>query len=155
MTVEIRQLGVGDEAVLERIAEDVFDDAVDPKRLVAYLAEPNQYLIAALKDGEVVGQIRAVICKHPDKADELFVENLGVTPAQQRQGIATELLEVMLGLGKKLGCEEAWVPTERNNTQARKFYESFGVEAEPTVMYSFSLEQALTEQGREFGEEVR
>ena len=87
----------------------------------------------------MIGQIRAIMYRHPDKAAELFVENLSVTPAQQRQGVATELLEAMLRLGKGLGCEEAWVPTERDNMQARKFYESLGVEAEATVMYTFNL----------------
>ena len=139
MSIDIKRLRAGDEAVLERVAEDVFDEAIDLKRLRAYLAEPNQHLIVALKDGKVVGQIRAVIYKHPDKVDELFIENLGVTPALRRRGVATQLLQAMLTLGKDSDCEEAWVPTERDNAQARKFYESFGIEADAAVIYSFAL----------------
>lgn len=143
MNVEIRELKAGDEAVLERVAIDVFDRAIDPDYLSAYLAEPNQHMIIALRDGEVVGQIRALRYKHPDKADEFFIENLGVTPALQRQGIATQLLRAMLKLSQDLDCQEVWVATEDNNKTARRFYESFGGEADATVMYTFKLDEKL------------
>lgn len=139
MNLQIKRLAPGDEAVLARVEKDVFDEAVDATYLNAYLAEPHQHMIVALEEGAVVGQIRAVLYKHPDKADELFIENLGVTPALRRQGIATRLLKTMLELGRDLGCKEAWVATESDNTRARTFYESFGVEAEAGVVYSFNL----------------
>jgi ribosomal protein S18 acetylase RimI-like enzyme len=139
MDIEIKRLSVGDEAILEYIATDVFDEAIDPKLLTAYLAEANHHMIAAIKNGEVVGQIRAVIHKHPDRADELYIDNLGVTPSLQRQGIATKLLNEMLELGKSLGCKDAWLATERDNEQAKRFYESYGIKAEATVAYFFKL----------------
>lgn len=139
MSIDIRHLKPGDEAALQHVARDVFDDAIDPDRLTAYLTEPNHHMIVALKGSEVVGQIRAVVLKHPDITQQLFVENLGVTPALQRQGIATKLLGAMLKLGKKLGCDEAWLATEANNAPARGLYESFSVEAEAVVMYTFKL----------------
>ncbi len=138
--LEIKRLAAGDEAILERVAEDVFDAAIDPKRLAAYLAEPGHHLIVAVDAGEVVGQIRAVIHKHPDAASELYIDNLGVTPALQRRGIATKLLDAALALGKALGCEEAWLGTEDANGPARSFYESYGVQAEMVAMYMFELE---------------
>ena len=139
MNIEIKQLSPGDEAVLERAAVDVFDGAIDLDFSSAYLAQPNQHMIVAISDGEVVGQIRALRYKHPDKADELFIENLGVTPALQRQGIATKLLRAMLELSKDLGCDEAWVATEADNQKAKRFYESFGVEVDAMAMYTFEL----------------
>jgi ribosomal protein S18 acetylase RimI-like enzyme len=139
MNIEIKHLVVGDEAVLNHVAADVFDEAISSKLLTAYLAEANHHLIVALKDGEVVGQIRAVIHKHPDKADELYIDNLGVTPSLQRQGIATRLFSAMLELGKTLGCEDAWLATERDNEQAKRFYESYGVKPETIAFYLFKL----------------
>ena len=137
--IEIKHLKVGDEALLECVAVDVFDEAIDANWLAAYLAEENHYMIVAVKNGEVVGQIRAVIHKHPDRPDELYIDNLGVTPSLQRQGIASKLLNVVLELGKKLGCEDAWLATERDNIQAKGFYESYGVKAEAMVFYLFKL----------------
>jgi ribosomal protein S18 acetylase RimI-like enzyme len=139
MSIEIKRLKVGDEAVLGRVAEDVFDEAINPHYLRAYLAEPNHHMIVAVKEGEVVGQIRAVIHKHPDRTNELYIDNLGVAPSLQRQGIARKLLDTMLGLGKTLGCEEAWLATESNNSQAKGFYESYGVKPEIIAFYLFKL----------------
>ena len=37
MTVEIRRIGPADAAVLDRVAEDVFDEDIDGELLAAYL----------------------------------------------------------------------------------------------------------------------
>jgi ribosomal protein S18 acetylase RimI-like enzyme len=139
VTIRIRHLKVGDEAVLERVAADVFDEAIDHNYLSSYLSEANHHMMVAINAGEVVGQIRSVIHKHPDRPPELYIDNLGVTPTLQRQGIATQLLDAMLGLGKTLGCEEAWLATESNNNQAKGFYESYKSKPEPMVFYLFKL----------------
>jgi ribosomal protein S18 acetylase RimI-like enzyme len=136
---QIKQLQVGDEAVLERVAADVFDEAINPKLLEAYLAQANHHMIVALQNGQVVGQIRAVIHKHPDRPSELYIDNLGVTPSLQRQGVATKLFSAMLELGKNLGCEDAWLATEQDNAQAQGFYETYGVKPETMAYYLFKL----------------
>jgi ribosomal protein S18 acetylase RimI-like enzyme len=137
--VEVKHLTLGDESILERVAADVFDEAINPKLLTAYLAEANHHMIVAVKNGEVVGQIRAMIHKHPDRPDELYIDNLGVTPSSQRQGIATKLLNAMLELGKNAGCEDAWLATEQDNTQAKGFYETYGIKPETMAFYLFKL----------------
>lgn len=139
MNCEIRWLSAGDAAILNRVAPDVFDEPVDPERAAAYLADPRHHMIVAMKDGVVVAQCAGVVYRHPDKAMELFIDEVGVTPALQRQGIARRLLEEMLARGKALGCADAWVGTEHDNEAARRLYESFGVEAESFVMYTFPL----------------
>jgi ribosomal protein S18 acetylase RimI-like enzyme len=139
MSIEIKHLKPGDEAVLEHVAIDVFDETIDPNYLRTYLAEPNHYMMVAIKAGEVVGQIRAITHKHPDRPQELYIDNLGVTPTLQRQGLATKLLDAMLELGKSLGCEDAWLATESNNTQAKGFYESYGIKPEGMAFYLFKL----------------
>lgn len=139
MHIEIKRLGAGDAAILAHVAADVFDAAIDAERLEAYLAEPSHHLIVALKDGAVVGQAAAVVHRHPDGPAELYIDNLGVTPALQRQGIARRLLEEIFALGKRLGCEEAWVATAPDNRPARGFYESYGRAGESFVMYVHKL----------------
>jgi ribosomal protein S18 acetylase RimI-like enzyme len=137
--IEIRQVGPGDEALFDRIAAEVFDEPVDRARLVAYLAEPGHHMLVALHAGEVVAQVAAVVHRHPDKPSELYIDEVGVTPALQRRGIARKMLDAMLALGKALGCEEAWVGTESDNAPARGLYEARGVAAEPFVMYVLKL----------------
>jgi len=135
----IRQVKSGDEALFDRVADHVFDVAVDRQRLAAYLASPGHLMLVALLDGAVVAQVAAVVHRHPDKPTELYIDEVGVTPALQRRGIAREMLAEMLALGKALGCEEAWVGTEPGNAAARGLYESHGVPAEPFVMYVLKL----------------
>lgn len=139
MKVEIRRLTPDYAAILDRVADEVFDEPVDPKRLAAYLAEPGHIMLVALAGDEVVGQCAAVIHRHPDKATELYIDEVGVAPAFQRQGIARRMLDEILALGKAAGCEEAWVGTEPHNQPARSLYESRGAEAETFVMYVYEL----------------
>jgi ribosomal protein S18 acetylase RimI-like enzyme len=105
----------------------------------AYLAEPGHHMLVALHGGEVVAQIAAIVHRHPDKPTELYIDEVGVTPALQRQGIARRMVEDMFTLGKALGCEETWVGTEPDNAPARGLYESRGAAAEPYVMYVYKL----------------
>lgn len=140
MPVELTRLIPDNAALLRRVAEDVFDDAVDPERLAAYLAEPGHLLIVASEGDLVVGQCAAVVHRHIDQPTELYIDNLGVTPDLRRQGIARRLVEAMFAWGRELGCEEAWVATEPDNVEARGLYASQGDgQAAPVVMYEYEL----------------
>jgi aminoglycoside 6'-N-acetyltransferase I len=140
MTVVIRRVLPGDEALLERIADDVFDHPVDVAVLSRFLAAPGHHLVVALADGEVVGQAAAMLHRHPDgRPVELYVDELGVAPSHRRQGIARRLLDELLALGRELGCREAWVGTEPHNVAATTLYGSLGADPEPFVMYVLEL----------------
>jgi aminoglycoside 6'-N-acetyltransferase I len=139
LEIEVRRVGAADVPLFGRVAEGVFDERIDASRLAAYLAAPGHFMLVALRGGEVVGQVAAVIHRHPDKPTELYIDEVGVAPALHRRGIARRLLDEMLGLGKALGCEEAWVGTEPDNQPARRLYETHGVTAEPFVMYVLKL----------------
>ncbi|QCI67493.1 GNAT family N-acetyltransferase [Phreatobacter stygius] len=140
MLVEFRQVRQGDERLFERVAEDVFDEPIDARRLAAYLAEPSHHMIVALHDGWIVGQVMAVVHRHPDKATELYIDEVGVTPDLQRQGIGRAMLDRMFALGRNLGCSEAWVGTEPDNVPARALYaERGGPAGETFVMYVVDL----------------
>jgi aminoglycoside 6'-N-acetyltransferase I len=139
MQIEIRQVGAGDEELFDRVAEGVFDKPMDPARLATYLAEPGHHMLVGLRGGEVVAQVAAIIHRHADKPARLYIDEVGVTPALHRQGIARKMLDEMFALGRALGCEEAWVGTEPDNGPARGLYESRGVTAETFVMYVFKL----------------
>ena len=139
MPIEIRQVGPGDDELFDRVAVDVFDEPIDPQRLTAYLAEPNHLMLVAVNGGQIVAQCAAVIHRHPDKVTELYIDEVGVSPKWQRQGIARKMLDEMFALGRSLGCGEAWVGTEIDNDPARRLYEGLGSEAETFVMYVYKL----------------
>ena len=139
MPIEIRQVGPGDDELFDRVAVDVFDEPIDPQRLTAYLAEPNHLMLVAVNGGQIIAQCAAVIHRHPDKVTELYIDEVGVSPKWQRQGIARKMLDEMFALGRSLGCGEAWVGTEIDNDPARRLYEGLGSEAETFVMYVHKL----------------
>lgn len=135
MTTDIIRFSPADAAVLDRVALDVFDETIDPGRVAAYLAQPGHLMVLAVAEGEVVGQARGMIHRHPDLPAELYIDNLGVTPARRRERLATRMLDDLVAWGVEQGCEEAWVATEPDNAAARALYAKRGAEAEPVVMF--------------------
>ena len=147
MSIEIRLLRQGDEAVLERIADDVFDELVDEQLAREFLGSDGHYLAVAVDAGRVVGFASGVTYVHPDKPRELWVNEVGVAESHQRRGIATQLIRKLFNAAREAGCQEAWVLTERPNEAANGLYRSLGgVEpGDETVMYSFRLEASLND----------
>ena len=138
--VDILELGMDDAPVLDRVADGVFDHAIDPRWSAEFFADPRHHLIVAMEDGVVVGMITAVNYVHPDKAPQLWINEVGVAPSHRRRGIGRRMLDAMLAHGRALGCAEAWLGTEEDNLPARRLYESVEGSAEPFVLYSFRLD---------------
>lgn len=139
---EIRLLTADDCDVLQSVAEDVFDNPLDAAASAEFLADARHHLAVAIADGVVVGFVSAVHYLHPDKPQpELWINEVGVAPSHQRQGLARKLMDAVLDEGRRLGCSVAWVLTHRSNPAAMGLYAaSGGVEAdEDAVMFEFEL----------------
>ena len=140
-SVEIMRLSAGDSAVLNNAAADVFDYAVAPDRAASFLDTDNHFIVVALSQDLVVGMGSAVVLQHPDKDPQLFVNELGVDPAWQRQGIARQIMVELFAIGKEQDCDEAWLGTELDNGPARALYRSLEPdEEEEFVLYTYKLE---------------
>ena len=140
--VTIRLLGADDAFVLENVAEDVFDHPLEDRWITDFLSDSRHHLAVALHDTQVVGFASGVHYVHPDKPPELFINEIGVAPAHQRQGIGRRLMDTLLARGRELGCAGAWVLTERENAAARGLYAaSGGLEGQDEiVLVGFDLE---------------
>jgi ribosomal protein S18 acetylase RimI-like enzyme len=136
--IEIRQVTPTSADLLHRLADEVFDEPIDPARLARYASAPGHMMLVALDGGLVVGQIAAVVHYHPDKPTELYIDELGVSPAWQRQGIGRRLLGAMLELGRAQGCEEVWVGTEPDNAAAKALYGNHA-NGVPFLMYVWEV----------------
>lgn len=140
MSFSVRRLTADAASLLENIAPDVFDEPVDPERLSAYLAEPGHLMVLALEGDLVVGQCAAVIHRHPDKPDELYIDEVGTASTHLRRGIATAMLVEMFNWGRELGCTEAWLGTELDNAAALALYRRHKpVEDEAIQYFLFEL----------------
>ena len=138
--VEVRLLGPEDADVLRHVGNDVFDGPVDPKWTSEFFGDARHHLAVAIDDGSVVGMVSAVNYVHPDKAPQLWINEIGVATTHRRRGIARLLLDTILAHGRTLGCTEAWLGTEESNEPARRLYTAAGGKAEPFTLYSFPLE---------------
>jgi len=141
VTIEIRILGPNDGPVLRRLADEVFDHPVNPAWSTEFLKDSRHHLVVALDENLVVGFASGVHYVHPDKAAQLFINEVGVAPSHQGGGIGKSLVSALLEVGRGLGCYEAWVLTEPDNTPARRLYESLGglEEDQHFVEYVFPL----------------
>src|SRR5579863_2927308 len=113
MSVTIRILAATDGAVLEHVAEGVFDNLVHPRWSAEFLADPRHHLAVALDgdSGQVVGMASGLHYVHPDKPPELWIDEVAVAPTHQNQGIGRQMLAALLAHARTLGCVEAWVLT--------------------------------------------
>ena len=141
MAIEFRKLGAGDAAVLDRVADGVFDNAVQPALAREFLDDARHHLVAALDDGLVVGFASGVHYVHPDKPPELWINEVGVAPTHLRRGLAQALLRLLFDAGRALGCTQAWVLTDRDNAAAMRLYASVGGDpgVREHVMFEFRL----------------
>lgn len=118
----ILQITQANSHLLAHVAPDVFDDDIDPARLAAFVAAPLHFMAVGVVAGRVVGQIRAMVQLQPDAPPVLYIDNLGVATAYQRQGIARGLVKAALNWGAAQGCDSAWVATELDNPAALALY---------------------------------
>ena len=140
MNFSIRRMRSSEELAFNRLAPDVFDEAIDPERLAAYLRAPGHMMLLAFEGDLVVGQCAAVLHFHPDKPVELYIDEVGTASTHRRLGVARLMLDAMFAWGRELGCTEAWLGTELDNVAARGLYDGRApVEAEAMMFYLFKV----------------
>ena len=139
MTIAVRLLGSDEAAVLDNVAPDVFDHQIHPRWCAEFFADPRHHLVVALDGDLVVGMASGVHYVHPDKAPELWINEVAVSSTHRSLGVGRKMLSTMLAHGRALGCTEAWVLTDTNNAAAQRLYERAGGEeyAGGCRMYTF------------------
>ena len=141
MNVQIRIMHSGEAALLANVAPGAFDAAINPRWAAEFLADRRHHLAAALEGDLIVGMASAVDYLHPDKAPQLWINEIGVAPNHRNQGTAKLLLGALLTKAKELQCTEAWVLTEQSNEPAMRLYGALGGHKNPErqVMFEFNL----------------
>ncbi len=120
------------------IGAEVFDHAVDPGQLAAFVDDPGHEQVFAMRGRDVVGFASGVVLLHPDKPPIFFVNEVGVCPELRRQGIATALMHTLMGIARGRGCRGIWLATEGDNEEARAFYRNLGArETDDVVIYDW------------------
>ena len=100
----------------------VFDNPVDSEQLAKFLASDGHELVFATSGKTIIGFASGSILLHPDKAPAFFVNEVDVAPAYQRQGVATALCKMLIGVARDRGCKGIWLATEEDNVAARALF---------------------------------
>jgi len=135
MTLAIRQLGPGDEAVLERLAREAPqfdlagrsepDDPLTPVRASAYLAHESVLHWIAEEQGRVAGELLCHVLPMPHGAGrELLLYSIGVREGDRRRGVGRALVDTMFQWATGAGVREVWVLAD--NPGAEAFYGACG-----------------------------
>jgi GNAT superfamily N-acetyltransferase len=141
MPVEFKVLERGQESVLARVAPEVFNNPIDPTLVKRFLADPRHHIAVAIEKGVVIGFASGLDYIHPDKPREFWINEVGVSPAHRRKGVGSGVLRALLDHAWEIGCDTAWVLTDRYDEPARALYSSSGgrrAEGDP-LAYEFKL----------------
>jgi ribosomal protein S18 acetylase RimI-like enzyme len=140
MPITTQQITAANTHLLGAVAPDVFDHDISRERLAAYVADARHAMFVAIEDAVVVGQIRGSVHLQPDRAPDLYIDNLGTAPSHQRRGIAATMMKAMLAWGAAQGCTYAWVATETDNADAIGFYGAQHFEHSTIAMFALEMD---------------
>ena len=135
---QIRELGVGDIGVLDRVRSDTFDNPIIPEQARAFLGSEFHRIVVALDRGEVVGMATGVIMLHPDKEPAFFIIEVGVHDDYRRLGLGRRLSKALIASARAARIGGIWLATEAVNSAARGLYRDLGGrETEGVVVYDW------------------
>lgn len=139
---KIEALSSQNAGLLESMQHDVFDNAVDPAQLQAFIDDPRHVLLMAIADSSVVGMASGVEYFHPDKQPQMWINEVGVADDYQNRGIGRSLINALIAEARTRGCDCAWLGTEPDNDPANACYRHVpgGSAPEPFVLYEWELD---------------
>ena len=138
--VRVLQTRPGDEHEVARF-DEAFDYDVYLDQTRSVLADPRHHLLLAYLGPRPAGFVSAVEVFHPDKAPELFLNEIAVVEAAQRHGVALgldrepEADRTRSRLRERMGAEI------REDLAARNLYRTTGGREsdDPSLMYEYDL----------------
>ncbi len=105
--------------------------------LLRLLARDDFHVVAALRDGVVIGGLTAYELEmYTEAATELFIYEVGVDEANRRQGVGRALIEAARELCRSRGLSELYVPAFASDERAVAFYEACGLKREDIAWFS-------------------
>ncbi|MAK81558.1 N-acetyltransferase [Phenylobacterium sp.] len=143
MAIVIHGVTAENADLLAKVADDVFDEDITPDRLGPFLAAAGHVMFVAVEADLVVGQIRGMVHVQPDRASDLYIDNLGVAPSHKRRGIGRQLIAALVRWGEAQGCTYAWLATESDNDEAISFYESLKFERNQLEWFASAIGEGV------------
>ncbi|MDQ1017932.1 GNAT family N-acetyltransferase [Streptomyces afghaniensis] len=141
--LEIRPATADDvPAIVAMLADDPLGaQRESPDDLTPYLtalerlsADPNQRLVAAVREGRVVGTLQLTIIPGLSRrgATRSIIEGVRVHADERGSGLGTQLIEWAIDESRRQGCQLVQLTSDKTRTDAHRFYERLGFTASHT-----------------------
>jgi GNAT superfamily N-acetyltransferase len=124
VTVDIRELGSGDEELLHR-ALRAFED-VDAAAPDLFLNDPRTHAFVAIDGDDVIGWCFGYELFRPEGRWMMVLSGIDVRQERRREGVGRELLDRFVGLARSKGHAKMWLLTDAGDDVARRLYEGAG-----------------------------
>ena len=134
--VVVRRVGIDDlPALVAVLADDVLGATREVAGMAPYrrafeqvAADPNQLLVAAVADGEVVGTLQLSLIPGLSRAGALRGQIEAVRVRADHRGIGTgaALLRWAIDEARRRGCALVQLTTDKSRADALRFYERLG-----------------------------
>ncbi|MBQ0983295.1 GNAT family N-acetyltransferase [Streptomyces sp. F63] len=136
-TLVIRPAGPGDLApIVAMLADDPLGarrespDDLTPYRTALDLltADPNQYLMVAVRDGRPVGTLQLTIIPGLSRggATRALIEAVRIHADERGSGLGARLIEWAVDESRRRGCALVQLTSDATRTDAHRFYEKLG-----------------------------
>jgi GNAT superfamily N-acetyltransferase len=124
VTVDIRELGSGDEELLHR-ALRVFQD-VEAAAPDLFLNDPHTHAFVAIDGDDVIGWCFGYELFRPEGRWMMVLSGIDVRQERRREGVGRELLDRFVALARSKGHAKMWLLMDAGNHVARRLYEGAG-----------------------------
>jgi GNAT superfamily N-acetyltransferase len=134
--VRIRGARIGDERALGDLYRQLHEgDYKSPgaarmrRAMRALLKKPDEILLVAAADGDIVGTNHILIFRHLARAlrPAAILENMVVDSRHRGAGVGDLLMEAALKFARRQGCYKLALTSNRKRPKAHRFYEKFGM----------------------------
>ncbi|MBC7841130.1 MAG: GNAT family N-acetyltransferase [Gemmatimonadaceae bacterium] len=132
---------VADARTLFLTIADVFETEVgtlDDRYLTTLLQRPDFWAMAATVEGALVGGLTAfTLPLTRAEESELFIYDVAVVPARQRQGVGRALVEALRAEAAVAGIAVAFVLADNEDGHALDFYRRLGGMPASVTLFTF------------------
>jgi aminoglycoside 3-N-acetyltransferase I len=144
MSTQIRKLDANEIELAQSVfamMACVFEEgapSASREHVAALLGRSDFIVIAGLFNGHPIAGLTAfVVPLTRSETAELFVYDIAVAPAYQRQGVGRRLMQEVRNIAAAAGLATTWVPAENDDGHAIDFYRSIGGKPMAVTIFTF------------------
>jgi GNAT superfamily N-acetyltransferase len=138
--LEIRPATTDDlPAIVAMLADDPLGaQRESPDDLTPYLAaldrltsDPNQHLVVAVREGNVVGTLQLTVIPGLSRrgSTRAIIESVRIHADERGSGLGTQLIEWAIDESRRQNCQLVQLTSDNTRTDAHRFYERLGFTA--------------------------